>query len=186
MADQGDSPCLRHNIRPPASATPCRSIAFPSARPVTTAANAWASALMGFSGRGPEGRKWSVTSGALALKCEKESFCCIPRCHVSAITHAPQPLLRDAGGQAVDLRPARQLLAHGRDRRAPYQDLNYKTGASGGGFDKMRFVYPRRDTSGVRAEEVSTAVRLNRSGDRRPLRRAYPCPSTSGACPSAR
>jgi glutamate synthase domain-containing protein 2 len=49
----------------------------------------------------------------------------------------------------------------------PHGDLNFRTGDSGGGFDKLRLVYPRRQ-SAVKPEEVSTAIRLNRTGDNRP------------------
>jgi len=105
----------------------------------------------------------------LGKKCEKESFCCIPRCHVSAISMRLDPSFEMLG----DRRWPPDLLASSwhmaETGEIPYQDLNYKTGASGGGFDKMRFVYPLLDNSCVRAEEVSTAVRLNRSGDGRPL-----------------
>jgi glutamate synthase domain-containing protein 2 len=49
----------------------------------------------------------------------------------------------------------------------PHTDLNYKTGASGGGFDKLRLVYPPNNGK-VRPVEISTAINLNRSGDNRP------------------
>jgi glutamate synthase domain-containing protein 2 len=53
--------------------------------------------------------------------------------------------------------------------KVPHMDLNYKTGGSAGGFDKIRFVFPRGNGAKVAADEVSVAVALNRSNDGRPL-----------------
>jgi glutamate synthase domain-containing protein 2 len=50
----------------------------------------------------------------------------------------------------------------------PHQGLNYKTGDSGGGFDKLRFIFPRELGSPIPDEEISTAIELNHSGDSRP------------------
>jgi glutamate synthase domain-containing protein 2 len=50
----------------------------------------------------------------------------------------------------------------------PHQDLNYKTGDTGGGFDKIRFVFPKENGSKVADETISTSIELNRSGDERP------------------
>jgi glutamate synthase domain-containing protein 2 len=50
----------------------------------------------------------------------------------------------------------------------PHQGLNYKTGDSGGGFDKLRFIFPKGNGPDIRDEEISTAIELNHSGDSRP------------------
>jgi glutamate synthase domain-containing protein 2 len=50
----------------------------------------------------------------------------------------------------------------------PHQGLNYRTGDSGGGFDKLRFIFPREHGLQVQDEEISTAIELNHSGDSRP------------------
>ena len=49
----------------------------------------------------------------------------------------------------------------------PYQDLNYKTGDTEGGFDKIRVVFPKK-VKKIKEEKISTAVELNRTGDGRP------------------
>jgi glutamate synthase domain-containing protein 2 len=50
----------------------------------------------------------------------------------------------------------------------PHQDFNYKTGDTGGGFDKIRFVFPKENGGILSPETVSTSIELNRSGDGRP------------------
>jgi glutamate synthase domain-containing protein 2 len=52
--------------------------------------------------------------------------------------------------------------------RVPHQDLNYKTGETGGGFDKIRFVVGKENGKKISTEAVSTSIELNRSGDGRP------------------
>jgi ferredoxin len=103
--------------------------------------------------------------------CEKEPFCCIKRCHTRAISMLPNPSFEMLGDSrwTADLLVSSWYMAE--TGKLPYQGLNYKTGASGGGFDKIRFVYPRRNGSPLRPTDVSCAVDLNRSGDRRPLLR---------------
>jgi glutamate synthase domain-containing protein 2/NAD-dependent dihydropyrimidine dehydrogenase PreA subunit len=104
----------------------------------------------------------------LGPACEKESFYCIRRCPKAAISMRLNPTFEMLG----DKRWTPDLLAGtwhmAETGELPYQDLNYKTGASLGGFDKIRFVYPRQNGSKISAEDISCAVNLNHSGDGRP------------------
>ena len=99
--------------------------------------------------------------------CQEKSFCCVNQCPKSAIKVWRNPSFEILG----DRRWTAELLAgtwHMAETGAsPHTDLNYKTGASGGGFDKLRLVYPRLGTQ-IPGGEVSTAIELNRSGDHRP------------------
>jgi glutamate synthase domain-containing protein 2 len=103
----------------------------------------------------------------LGPSCEKNAFCCLSRCPQSAITLRRNPSFEVLG----DRRWTAELLAGtwhmAETGEIPHTDLNYKTGASGGGFDKLRLVYPRGNGR-TRPEEISTAIDLNRSGDHRP------------------
>jgi glutamate synthase domain-containing protein 2 len=106
----------------------------------------------------------------LGPSCSKNDFYCAGRCPEKAIHIRPNPSFEVLG----DRRWPAELLAgtwHMAETGAvPHQDMNYKTGDSGGGFDKIRFVLPekkgsnRPDTDG----DISTAIELNRSGDPRP------------------
>ncbi len=120
--------------------------------------------------------------------CANESFYCIRHCPKAAITMRLNPTY----GLLGDKRWTPDLLAGAwhmaETGEFPYQDLNCKTGASMGGFDKIRFVYPPvkleggRPSEGTEAtgvslqplsgevapQDISCAVSLNRSGDSRP------------------
>ena len=104
----------------------------------------------------------------LGTGCSKESFCCIPGCPKKAIAVRPNPSFEVLGDNrwTADLLASTWHMAE--TGEVPYQDLNYKTGAAYGGFDKIRFVFPRENNAKVAEETVSTAIELNRSGDDRP------------------
>ena len=78
----------------------------------------------------------------LGTKCVKESFCCIPACPKKAITVRPNPSFEVLGDRrwTADLLASTWHMAE--TGEVPHQDLNYKTGDTGGGFDKIRFVFP--------------------------------------------
>ncbi len=128
--------------------------------------------------------------------CEKESFYCIRQCPKAAISMPLNPSYEMLGDKrwTPDLLAGTWYMAE--TGEIPYQDLNYKTGASLGGFDKIRFVYPRQNgaiagasvapssgkattrfagapaspsmKSAIATEDISCAVNLNHSGDGRP------------------
>ncbi|HEY6009589.1 MAG TPA: hypothetical protein VIU40_14785, partial [Geobacteraceae bacterium] len=50
----------------------------------------------------------------------------------------------------------------------PGNHLEHEVGASGGGFDRLRFRIPVSPPPGLRREDVSTRLALNRRGDSRP------------------
>jgi glutamate synthase domain-containing protein 2/NAD-dependent dihydropyrimidine dehydrogenase PreA subunit len=104
----------------------------------------------------------------LGTGCTEKPFCCISACPRKAITVRPNPSFEVLG----DKRWTAELLAStwhmAETGEIPHQDLNYKTGDTGGGFDKIRFLFPREEPTGISSEEISTAIELNHSGDNRP------------------
>ena len=51
----------------------------------------------------------------------------------------------------------------------PAPDVEYRIGKSGGGFDRLRFCFPGRNSAPLgEEEEISTSLQLNRRGDERP------------------
>ncbi|HEY3277320.1 MAG TPA: glutamate synthase-related protein [Syntrophorhabdaceae bacterium] len=104
----------------------------------------------------------------LGFSCNKYEYCCVGKCPEKAIEVTVNPSFEILG----DKRWPADLLAgtwHMAETGGlPHQDLNYKTGESGGGFDKLRFVFPKGKVREPADEEVSTAIELNRSGDSRP------------------
>jgi ferredoxin len=103
----------------------------------------------------------------LGFPCSTNTFYCVERCSEKSISLAVNPSFEILG----DKRWPAELLAStwhmAETGKIPHQDLNYKTGNSGGGFDKLRFVFPK-ENGGESSEDISTAIELNRSGDSRP------------------
>jgi glutamate synthase domain-containing protein 2/NAD-dependent dihydropyrimidine dehydrogenase PreA subunit len=104
----------------------------------------------------------------LGSACASKSFCCVPACPKKAITVRLNPSAEVLG----DRRWTPELLFStwhmAETGQVPHQDLNYKTGDSGGGFDKIRFVFPEANGAKRARGTISTAIELNRSGDGRP------------------
>lgn len=106
----------------------------------------------------------------LGPSCSKNDFYCAERCPEKAIRILLNPSFEVLG----DRRWPAELLAGtwhmAETGTVPHQDLNYKTGNSGGGFDKIRFILPKKNGNGSPGadENISTAIELNRSGDIRP------------------
>jgi glutamate synthase domain-containing protein 2/NAD-dependent dihydropyrimidine dehydrogenase PreA subunit len=104
----------------------------------------------------------------LGTKCTEQSFCCINACPKKAINVRPNPgfeLLGDKRWPADLLASTWHMAETG---EVPHQELNYKTGDTAGGFDKIRFVFPKENGTKASADAVSTAIELNRTGDGRP------------------
>jgi glutamate synthase domain-containing protein 2/ferredoxin len=104
----------------------------------------------------------------LGLSCTQKTFYCAGKCPQKAITLTLNPSFEVLG----DRRWPGDLLASTWHMAAtgevPHQDLNYKTGDSNGGFDKLRFVFPKTEKKEIVENEISTAIELNHSGDSRP------------------
>jgi glutamate synthase domain-containing protein 2/ferredoxin len=115
----------------------------------------------------------------LGVPCSKNQFHCVDRCPQKAITLTLDPSFEVLG----DKRWPAELLAGtwhmAETGKVPHQDLNYRTGDSGGGFDRLRFVFPKSRGVETAQEEISTAIALNRSGDSRP-RVTIPIPMYMG------
>lgn len=118
-----------------------------------------------------KGQKWPRASAdhfCIGFPCNKNDFYCVNKCPQKAISLTVNPSFEVLG----DKRWSGDLLAsiwHMADTgRIPHQGLNYKTGDSGGGFDKIRFIFPKNKSEDVADEEISTAIELNHSEDTRP------------------
>jgi glutamate synthase domain-containing protein 2/NAD-dependent dihydropyrimidine dehydrogenase PreA subunit len=104
----------------------------------------------------------------LGLDCGKNGFYCVARCPAQAISLQLNPSFEVLGDKrwTADLLASTWHMAE--TGEIPYQGLNYKIGDSGGGFDKIRFIFPKKQGAEMPDSEISTAIELNRSGDNRP------------------
>lgn len=103
--------------------------------------------------------------------CEKNAFFCVRKCPVNAITVQLNPSFELLGDKrwTGDLLASTWYMAEVGE--VPYQNLNYRTGDSGGGFDKLRFLYTASGNGKKpkgSAKDISLSIALNRSGDNRP------------------
>jgi glutamate synthase domain-containing protein 2/NAD-dependent dihydropyrimidine dehydrogenase PreA subunit len=104
----------------------------------------------------------------LGFTCSENPFYCVSRCPVQAISLQLNPSFEVLGDKrwTADLLASTWHMAE--TGSIPYQGLNYKVGDSGGGFDKIRFIFPNNGSNEMPDREISTTIVLNRSGDCRP------------------
>jgi len=105
----------------------------------------------------------------LGLACQDKPFYCVTNCPAQALRVNVHPLYGTLG----DARwPADLLLStwwQAEWGTLPYTDLEYRTGDSGGGFDRLRFLFPKiRPDFRLSHEDISLDLELNRRGDGRP------------------
>jgi glutamate synthase domain-containing protein 2/ferredoxin len=105
----------------------------------------------------------------LGPNCLDDGRDCISSCPRGVITVCPNPSFEVLG----DRRWTAELLAStwymaetGTPPESP--GLNYRVGDSGGGFDRLSFLFTSDGESVVDEEEISTSISLNRRGDGRP------------------
>jgi len=102
-------------------------------------------------------------------ECEKTGRFCITNCPQRALSLSESPVFATLGDRrwTPDLLSSNWFMAETGKR--PPSFLESETGASGGGFDRIRFVFPDKIPPGLRREDISTKLPLNkRKNDRRP------------------
>lgn len=109
------------------------------------------------------GVDWRCTAG----QCKENGTYCVDSCPVQALRTEESPVYKSIGDYrwTADLILSTWHMAE--TGKVPDGELNYKTGDSGGGFDKIDFRFPD-SASDVDPSQVNTSVLLNRRGDNRP------------------
>ncbi|MEI8181958.1 MAG: glutamate synthase-related protein [Desulfomonile sp.] len=105
----------------------------------------------------------------LGMECSRKSNRCVSTCPVGAIRVGVNPSTRALGDKrwTADLLMSTWYMAE--TGRLPKNDLEYRTGDSGGGFDKLRFMFPKRvPLPSMDQSTIDTSVSLNRRNDGRP------------------
>jgi glutamate synthase domain-containing protein 2 len=105
----------------------------------------------------------------LGFACQEKEFYCVDQCPAKALRLLRHPVYSTLGDRRW---PADLLLStwwQAEWGNLPYTDLEYRLGESGGGFDKMRFLFPKhRSDFKLTQEDISLELELNRRGDGRP------------------
>ncbi|MHB1034409.1 MAG: glutamate synthase-related protein [Pirellulales bacterium] len=100
--------------------------------------------------------------------CAETGQSCIDACPQQALSLLENPVFETMGDcrWTPDLLASTWIMAE--TGRAPGEHLQSEVGASGGGFDRLRFRFPDSPPVDLRREDVSTELTLNRRGDSRP------------------
>ena len=99
--------------------------------------------------------------------CKDTDHWCVKACPQGALTLSDNPAFETLGDRrwTAELMAAAWHMAE--TGQAPPVHLESETGASGGGFDRLRLRFPAAPPAGLDRESISTALRLNRRGDGR-------------------
>jgi glutamate synthase domain-containing protein 2/NAD-dependent dihydropyrimidine dehydrogenase PreA subunit len=105
------------------------------------------------------------SANCLGPDCKEGPFSCVTKCPVEAIKIETDPQWKTLG----DYRWTPDLIIttwqQAESGEIPQGPLEYKIGASGGGFDKFEFAIDEgRPLPLVKAKEISTCISLNRRG----------------------
>ena len=105
----------------------------------------------------------------IGFDCEKTENFCVKNCPTGALSLDENPVYKTLG----DYRWTPDLLSStwhmAETGHKPPSFLESEIGNSGGGFDRLRFVFPEKPRSDLRREDISTLLLLNkRKNDTRP------------------
>ena len=104
----------------------------------------------------------------LGIDCSLKSNRCVRNCHLGAIRVGLNPSAKALGDKrwTSDLLMSTWHMAE--TGRLPSNDLEFRTGDSGGGFDKLRFVFPKRPPfPSLDKALIDTSISLNKRDDGR-------------------
>ncbi len=104
----------------------------------------------------------------LGIECSKRSDRCIVNCPVDAIGVAENPSARALGDKrwTADLLMSTWYMAE--TGRLPKNDLEYRTGDTGGGYDKLRIRFPKEPPKPeLEKAKIDTSISLNKRNDGR-------------------
>jgi glutamate synthase domain-containing protein 2/ferredoxin len=98
-------------------------------------------------------------------ECEKTGRFCIANCPQQALSLTESPVFKTLGDYrwTPDLLSANWFMAE--TGKKPPAFLESQIGASGGGFDRIRFVFPDKVPAGLRREDINTKLLLNKRKD---------------------
>ena len=101
-------------------------------------------------------------------ECAKTDHFCVTACPQKALTLMRNPSVECMGDPrwTSDLILSTWYMAE--TGHAPQNGLEYRHGASGGGFDRLRINFPAQPPAKIAPEDVETSLDLNRSNDGRP------------------
>jgi glutamate synthase domain-containing protein 2/formate hydrogenlyase subunit 6/NADH:ubiquinone oxidoreductase subunit I len=106
----------------------------------------------------------------LGPSCTNTDHYCVDLCPNKALQMVENPMQQEMGDfrWTPDMLMATWKMAETGEPPAPEYGYNYETGASGGGFDRLRFKFPENPAVELQDEDIDTSIVLNRRDDGRP------------------
>ncbi|PKN39332.1 MAG: FMN-binding glutamate synthase family protein [Deltaproteobacteria bacterium HGW-Deltaproteobacteria-2] len=103
----------------------------------------------------------------IGLECRNNDFYCVAKCPRQALSIALNPMYETLGDYrwTADMITGTWIMAE-TGYPPERKDLEYNTGNSGGGFDKLRLKFPDKPSK-IDKLEISTEIPLNRRNDGR-------------------
>lgn len=102
--------------------------------------------------------------------CAETDHYCIDLCPNKALRMVENPMLKAMGDHrwTPDMLMATWRMAETGEPPPPEYGYDYETGASGGGLDRLRFMFPEKPPVELSDDEIDTSIVLNRRDDGRP------------------
>jgi glutamate synthase domain-containing protein 2/ferredoxin len=102
--------------------------------------------------------------------CQQTSHYCIDLCPQKALKMVENPMLKCLGDYrwTPDMILATWKMAETGGPPLPEYGYDYHVGASGGGFDRLRFKFPDKPAVELTEDEIDTSIELNHRHDGRP------------------
>jgi len=102
--------------------------------------------------------------------CEDTGNYCVAACPQNALKVVENPAMKALGDfrWTSDLILATFKMAETGDPPPEEYGYNHRYGDSGGGFDRLRFIFPDGPPPDIPDDEIDTSIELNRRGDGRP------------------
>ncbi len=102
--------------------------------------------------------------------CQQTSHYCIDQCPQKALKMVENPMLKCLGDYrwTPDMILATWKMAETGAPPLPEYGYDYHVGASGGGFDRLRFKFPDKPPVELTEDEIDTSIELNHRHDGRP------------------
>jgi glutamate synthase domain-containing protein 2/NAD-dependent dihydropyrimidine dehydrogenase PreA subunit len=102
--------------------------------------------------------------------CQQTGHYCVDLCPQKALKMVENPMMKSLGDYrwTADMILATWKMAETGDPPLPEYGYDYHTGASGGGFDRLRFKFPDKPDVELTEDEIDTSIELNHRHDGRP------------------
>jgi len=102
--------------------------------------------------------------------CENTGHYCVDQCPQNALRLVESPAMQALGDHrwTADMILATWKMARTGDVPDDAYGYEYDTGASGGGFDRLRFRFPDKPPVELDKKDIDTSIELNRRNDGRP------------------